>query len=349
MGEEIVERGLAQRDALVDLFQPLLQRDALLDAHAVVIGTELFHQGRLGRLARLALARIDQVTAIRVDLDHAAGLGQPLQAHIVEIARMVVDRLGRAVREHERHRHAFDQIIEHRIGGMRLVDDDAQPHRFIDQRLAGRAQALPLGALGIGGRIGELVVGEVHRAEQTQAGQVVVAEQRGVVDQRAGVLHADVDHALAGGLDARGIGGGQRELEGVRVRGEHLADLGQAQQAGIAVVLVRLRAAVALVGVDRPEAAIERAFDHARIVHLRQRVVVVPLGDVEAVAVEIGRRVEVAVQGQQPVLQRRRPGQFLRGEFDRVGGQWRAQRQRNQQRQTAQRHDASPWMGSVRP
>ncbi len=257
---------------------------------------------------------------------------------------MVVDCLGRAVREHERHRHALDQIIEHRIGGMRLIDHDPQPHRFIHQRLAGRAQALPFGALGIGGRIGELVVGEVHGAEQAQAGQVVVAEQRGIVDQRAGVLHADVDHALAGGLDARGIGGGQRELEGIRMRGEHLADFRQPQQAGIAVVLVRLRTAVALVGVDRPEAAIERAFDHARVVHLRQRVVVVPLGDVEAVAVEVGRCIEVAVQGQQPLLQRGRPGQFLRGEFDRVGGQWRAQRQRNQQRQTAQRHDASPWI-----
>ncbi|MNV50629.1 hypothetical protein D3C71_1426490 [compost metagenome] len=232
---------------------------------------------------------------------------------------------------------------------MRLIDDDAQPHRFIHQRLAGRTQALPLGTLGIGGRIGKLVVGEVHRAEQAQAGQVVVTEQRGIVDQRAGVLHADVDHALAGGLDARGIGGGQRELEGVRMRGKHLADLGQPQQAGIAVMLVRLCAAVALIGVDRPEAAIQRAFDHARVIHLRQRVMVVPLGDVEAVAAEVGRRIQMAVQRQQPLLQRGRLGQFLRGERDRVGGQRRAQRQRDQQRQTAQRHDASPWLGSVRP
>ncbi|MNV49833.1 hypothetical protein D3C71_1418030 [compost metagenome] len=266
-------------------------------------------------------------------------LGRELaQTRVVQIARVVEDRLGRAVREDEGHRHHLDEVVEHRIGRVRLVDHDAELHRLVDQRLAGRAQALPFGALGIGGRIGELVVGKMHRAQQAQPGQVIEAQQRGIIDQRAGVLHADVDHALAGGLDARGIGGGQRELEGVRVRGEHLADFHQPQQPRIAIMHMRGLAAVALVGIDREEAAVERAFDHARVIHLRQRVAVVPLLDVETVAVEVGRRVQVAVQRQQAMLQRGRLGQLLRGELDRVGDQRRAHRQRYQQRQTAQRH-----------
>ncbi len=62
-------------------------------------------------------------------------------------------------------------------------------------------------------------------------------------------------------------------------------------------------AAVALVGVDRPEPAVQRAFDHARVVHLRECVAVVALFDVEAGAAEIGRRIQMAVERDQALLQ----------------------------------------------
>ncbi len=349
VGEEVVQAGVAHRVFVVQHLLGLLQGNALGDGHAFP-AAQLLAQRFFGLLAFGRLGGVDQVAAIGIHLDHATGLGQLAQACIVEVARVVVDRLGRAVREHERHRHHRQQVIEHRIGRVRLVDDDAQLHRGAHQILAGRAQALPLRTLGVGGRIGELVVGEVHRAQQAQAGAVVEREQAGVFHQRAGVFHADVDHALAGGLDPRGIIGGQRQFEALGVGRQHLPDLQQPLQAMVAFGQVGRCSAVALVGVDRPEATIQRALDHARVIHLRKRVVVVPLFDVEAGAAEVGRRVEVAVQGQQALLQGLGAGQLLRAELDGMGGQRRAQRQGKQQGQATQRwHGLSPAKGRARP
>ncbi|MNI70351.1 hypothetical protein D3C73_1261610 [compost metagenome] len=179
---------------------------------------------------------------------------------------------------------------------------------------------------------------------------MIERQQAGIGHQRAGVLHADVDHALASGLDARGVIGGQRKREALGVGGQHLPDLQQALQAVIALGQMRSGSAVALVGVDRPEAAIKRAFDHARVIHLRERIAVVPLLDVEAVAAEVGRRIQMAVQGQQALLQCLGPGQFLRAEVDGMGGQRRTQRQGEQQGQATQRrHGLSPAEGRARP
>ncbi len=233
---------------------------------------------------------------------------------------------------------------------MRLVDHDAQLHRLPYQVLARRAQAFPLRPLGIGGRIGELVVGEVHGAEQAQAGTVVERQKAGVFHQRAGVFHADVDHALAGGLDPRRVIGGQCQRETLRIGGQHFADLQQPLQAVVTLGQVRGRTAVALIGVDRPEAAVQRTLDHARVVHLRKGVAVVALFDVEAAATEVGRRIQVAVERDQALLQDLGAGQFLRTELDGVGGQRRTQRQGEHDGQVAQRwHGLSPRMGRARP
>ncbi|MNV49000.1 hypothetical protein D3C71_1409330 [compost metagenome] len=108
---------------------------------------------------------------------------------------------------------------------------------------------------------------------------------------------------------------------------------------------VRGLGAVALIGVDRKEAAVERAFHHARVIHLRQRVVVMPLHDVEVRPGEVGRRIQMRIQGEQLVLQRAGLGQFGLAEFHRRGGQRPTQRQGYQQGQGTQRHETSPWMG----
>ncbi|KAG0923637.1 hypothetical protein G6F32_014202 [Rhizopus arrhizus] len=215
---------------VVQFLLGLQQGDPLLDAHSFP-ATQLLAQRFFGLLALRCLGGVDQVSAVGIHLDHAARLGQLAQACVIEVARVVVDRLGRAVRQHEGHRHHRQQVVEHRVGGMRLVDHDPQLHRLPHQLLAGRAQAFPLRALGVGGRIGELVVGKVHGAEQAQAGAVIERQQAGIGHQRAVVFHADVDHALAGGLDPRGIIGGQRQREALGIGRQHLADFQQPLQA----------------------------------------------------------------------------------------------------------------------
>jgi len=190
----------------------------------------------------------------------------------------------------------------------------------------------------------------VPGAEQAQPGTVVEREQAGVVHQRAGVFHADVHHALAGGLDPRGIIGGQCQREALGIGRQHFADLHQPLQAMVTLGQMRGGAAVALVGVDRPEAAIQRAFDHARVIHLRKGVAVVALLDVKTGSAEIGRCIQMAVEGDQALLQRLGAGQLLRAELDGMGRQRRAQRQGEHDGQGAQRrHGLSPALGRARP
>ncbi len=113
---------------------------------------------------------------------------------------------------------------------------------------------------------------------------------------------------------------------------------------------VRGGAAIALIGVDRPEAAVQRTLDHARVVHLRKRVAVVTLLDVEAGSAEIGRRIQVAVEGDQALLQGLGARQLLCAELDGMSRQRRAQRQGKHDGQVAQRwHGLSPAMGRARP
>lgn len=349
MGEEVVQAGMPHRVLMVQCLFGFQQGHALLDAHPFP-AAQLLAQRFFGLLALGRLRGVDQVAAIRVHLDHATGLGQLAQARVIQIARVVIHGLGRAVRQHERHRHHRQQVVEHRVRGMRLVDHDAQLHRLPHQVLARRAQALPLRALGVGGRIGELVVGEVHGAEQAQAGAVVERKQARVFHQRAGVFHADVDHALAGGLDPRRVIGGQRQREALGIGRQHLADFHQPLQAMVTLGQMGGSGTVALIGVDRPEATVQRAFDHARVVDLRKRVAVVALLDVEAAATKVSRRIQMAVEGDQALLQRLGTGQLLRAELNGVDGQRRAQRQGKHNGQVAQRrHGLSPRMGRARP
>ncbi len=274
--------------------------------------------------------------------------GQHLQACIVDVARVVVDRTRTAVRKHDRHRRQRNQLVEHRIGGVRLIDHDAQRLRLLHQLFAGRAQAVPLRALGVGGRVGELVVEKVHGAHQAQPLRVIKTQQRRIGHQRAGVFHADVHHALAGGLDARGIGRRGGQCKTLRLRGHQCVDPQQALQTGIAIVQVRGRTAIALSRVDRPEPAIQRAFDHARVIHLRQAVTPMRLQYVEVGALQIGRRVQMRIQRDQAFLQGGGARQFGLGKLQRLCRQRSGQQQRDRQRKRTQVHAISQAVGVSR-
>ncbi|SOU08908.1 hypothetical protein LMG19144_03996 [Xanthomonas arboricola pv. fragariae] len=340
MSEEILLGGALDRIARIQVLERGAQGRAVGDLD-VLPAAVLLGQRLLGGLALGAGAAIDQIAAVGIHLDHPAVLGQHLQPRVVDIARMVKHRTRAAVREHDRHWRQCDQLVEHRIGGMRLIDHDAQRLRLLHQLLAGRAQALPLRPLGVGGRVGELVVEKMHGTHQAQALRVIEAQQRGVGHQRAGVFHADVHHALASGLDARGIGGRGGEGEALRLRGQQRVDLQQALQTGIAIIQMRGRTAIALRGVDRPEAAIQRAFDHARVVHLRQPVASMRLQHVEVGALQVGRRIQMRIQRDQALLQRRGARQFGLGKLQRVGRQRGGEQQRDRQRQRVQVHAIS--------
>ena len=82
--------------------------------------------------------------------------------------------------------------------------------------------------------------------------------------------------------------------------GGHLTDGGRPEEGGVAGPGVSLRRQGSLRRVDRPEAAIEAALIHAGQIDLIALAVgIVTLGDVEAARRhEIGRRVEVSVEGQ---------------------------------------------------
>ncbi len=128
---------------------------------------------------------------------------------------------------------------------------------------------------------------------------------------------------------------------------DHFADLQQAFQPGVAITSMGGIAAVALPGVDGPKAAIQRAFEHARVVHFRHRAATVTLQDVETLAGQVGRRVEVGVEGEQALLQRLGAREFFGAEIGGGRGQRANEREGKQQRQGAATfHRVSPECGN---
>ena len=214
---------------------------------------------------------------------------------------------------------------------MRKIDDQAEPVRFGDQGPALVAESVEFGAARIGRGIGEVVVGRMDQAEHAQAQVIVGAEQARVARQWRRVLHADVDDALAGLLDACRIVRAQGDLEAVGIGGDHLADLDQPLQSEVARRPVAGRRALALRRVDHPKAAIESALDHARIVDLGEvRIEAVAVADAPVGAREQHRRVEMGIEHDRTVVQGR--GALLEG----FG--WRSQRG-SEQKSTEQQGD----------
>ena len=245
------------------------------------------------------------------------------------------------MREDDRRLAQRQHLVEHRVGRMRLVDDDAQPVGLRDQRLALLAEAAVLAFRGHAhaGRIGEIVVADVRQRDHPQALLVVEAEQAGVGLQRVGVLHADVDRLPARGLDPRRVVGGGGQLELVRVGGHHLADLGQAPEPGVARLQVAAGIAFALAGEHHPEAAIEPAFDHARVIDLRTVFLEgMAVGDLPARPGKQRRRIEMGVEVDRPGLDGARALGDLRRAGTGLGGGGDSQQQRGGQRTGLERH-----------
>src|SRR5205823_4512314 len=108
---------------------------------------------------------------------------------------------------------------------MRAVENDSEIVCFGDELLPERAQSGPALALGIGRRVRQLVVGEMHWPRHTDAELVEASQQRHIGAERPGVLDALKNNAFA----LTGNFCSVRRFEGERkmraVAGNHLADL----------------------------------------------------------------------------------------------------------------------------
>ena len=190
---------------------------------------------------------------------------------------------------------------------MTAIEHDAEFVGALDIVATHRREAAPFHAeCARVGRVGELVGAIVHRAGHAHAELVEGVEQGKVLAQLVGVLDRGVDDFLAARMDAGGVGRGEGEFELVRVRGDHLVDRHRADQRRVPHIAIAFRRQRALAHIDDPEAAIEAALDHTRIVDLRSVPLhVVPRHDVVATeGVEEGGRVEVGVERHETVVDR---------------------------------------------
>jgi hypothetical protein len=240
----------------------------------------------------------------RVHLDQTALLRQPAQPRVVDVAHVIVQAVGTGMREDDGRLRQFQQLVEHGVGGMRLVDHDAEAVRLGDQRSALRRQPLPLRCRRIR-RVGELVVGGVHQPQHAQAVVEIGLQQRRIQCQGRGVLHADEHHAPARGGDAPRILGSQCQFELVRMCGHQAVQLEQPLQPMVARGTIAGDRALTLPRVDHPQAAVEPAFDHARQVDLVGAITgLVAFEDVPQRVVEQHRCVQMAVEHQHALVQR---------------------------------------------
>ena len=141
--------------------------------------------------------------------------------------------------------------------------------------------------------------------------------------------------ALALGGNARRIFRHKGQFEFVGMRRHHFADFRGAQKGGVAH---RQHAGIGhgrLRRVDRPETAIQPAFEHPRQINLREIfLIAVTLHDVPAGTRQAGRGIKMGVEADQLLMQRH--GGFADGR-DRL----RIGRQRQKSRgRTAQQHIA---------
>jgi hypothetical protein len=251
--------------------------------------------------------RLLQIAAVGIDMDQAALRREPPQALVVDVAHVVVDRIGAAVREDDGRLRQLEQVVEHRVRGMRLVQQDAEPVGLRHELAPLGGEALPFTRRVR--RISELVVAGVHEAEHAQTLRKVELQQRRIRGERRSILHADEHHALAGGGNAARVSRRQRQFEFAGIRSQQAMDLDQALEAMIAChAVVRLGAAT-LRRVDHPQSAIQPALDHARQVHLVLAVARrMPLEDVPLRIVELGGCVEMAVEREDAFVQRARGG-----------------------------------------
>lgn len=95
---------------------------------------------------------------------------------------MAVDRPVARVRCDQWCRRTGQQLVEDRVRGVRDVQQQTQACSTLPQVVALDAEVVPLGQGG--GRVGEVVVGEMHQADHAQALPVVGTEQTGIGNEQ---------------------------------------------------------------------------------------------------------------------------------------------------------------------
>ncbi len=215
------------------------------------------------------------------------------------------------MREDDRRLGQGQHLIEDVVRGMAGVDHDAKPVHLGDPPLAERAQAMKFRL--VGGGITELIDAEMHRPGQANAKPAEGLQHRKVGAERVGILHALEYHALAGGLDARRIGGAVSQFELVGVRGDHFMNMHRTHHRPVARRSVALRRQRSLRRIKREETAIQTARHHARIIHLGHVVMIgMPRHHIPAGPPEMDRRIQMGIEPQRLVGPDRSGGQSPR-------------------------------------
>ncbi len=188
---------------------------------------------------------------------------------VVNVARMVIDRLAARMGQQHRRGRERQQVVQHLVRRVRPVRHDAQAVHFRQQFLAQRAEAAIAWLLRrVGRTVGKLVMREMGKARHPHPHVVEGLDKRDILAQRIGVLDRHIDDALARRGDRGGVLRLQRELEIGGVGGHHVADRQAAQDREVARLAEPLDRQRSLPRIDRPEAAIQAALLHARQIDL---------------------------------------------------------------------------------
>ncbi len=295
VGHVVVEIGARHGPLGVDGLLAGQEGLALIRRHVAAGGARILHQlGQRGFPLR-NLRGGDHVVGEGVDLDDPAVLGEGAEPVVVDIARVVEDRLAARVRQDDRRLGQGQHLVQHAVGRMAGVEHDAQPvglgHEF---RAPGR-QPAPFRL--VCGAVAQVVGQEVDRSGHPQAERIEGLQQADVAGHWGPVLHADEHEALLGRQDLRHVVGLERDGELGGVLGHHFVDFDGAHQGVVPSLGVAFRASRALRREQGEEAAVHPTVDHARQVHLASvHGIGMPVEDVPAGQVEQGGGVEVCVQ-----------------------------------------------------
>ncbi len=216
---------------------------------------------------------------------------------------MVVHAFRARMRQDDRRRRQRQHVAHAIVRSVRSIKDQSQPVGFAHQLLAGRAEPAEC-RRHIGGTVRKLIVPEMHRRHHPQSARIECLEKRRVLPERIGIFHALEHDLLAAGKDPLGVGGREGKLHVVCVLRRKFADRYLPEDRCRARRIQRRIIERTLRREDHPEAAVQPTLDHARQVHMRAvRFEAAALGEGVLGRVEVGGRVEVAVEHHQVLVQ----------------------------------------------
>ena len=305
MRHEIIEgRPVGLRIKPVDLLPLAQQFRPLFRRHLAAIPHR--REQRAHRLLPfgVGLGRL-QISPIGVHLNDAPLGRQRLQPIIIDVARMVIDRLAPRMGQQHRRRGQGQQVVQHLVRTMRRIGHDTQPVHVLEQLLAQRTKpAITRLLRRVGRTVGKLVMREMGKAHHPHAHVVEGLEQADILTQRIGIFDRHIDDPLARRRDRRGVLRLQCQREIGRVRRHHLADRHAPHQREIARLGKPLDRQRPLPRIDGPETAIQPALLHARQIDLGIVAMhAMFLVDRPVRQVERRGRVEMAVERQQLLMQ----------------------------------------------